>query len=112
KKFYKKFKKYQKIKIGACSCVAGLLLTEQGQRHSSPLGQVKTFRYGTYRYYHYQKSTLRNDERSEFHIFVSTANTCLPRRGRCRPQILMPADRVDYQQPKAGLLVFFERSEV
>ena len=40
------------------------------------------------------------------------ANTCLPRRGRCRPQILMPADRVDYQQPKAGLLVFFERSEV
>ncbi|WP_417038352.1 hypothetical protein, partial [Dialister hominis] len=26
KKFYKKFKKYQKIKIGACSCVAGLLL--------------------------------------------------------------------------------------
>ncbi|MEE1349061.1 MAG: hypothetical protein UGE37_02750, partial [Dialister hominis] len=77
-----------------------------------PLGQVKTFRYGTYRYYHYQKSTLRNDERSEFHIFVSTANTCLPRRGRCRPQILMPADRVDYQQPKAGLLVFFERSEV
>ena len=38
--------------------------------------------------------------------------TRFPRRGRCRPQILMPADRVDYQQPKAGLLVFFERSEV
>ncbi|WP_417039179.1 hypothetical protein, partial [Dialister hominis] len=35
KKFYKKFKKYQKIKIGACSCVAGLLLPEQGKRHSS-----------------------------------------------------------------------------
>ena len=44
-----------------------------------------------------------------------TANTCLPRRGRCRPQILMPADRVDYHaallrlygfpQPKAGLRV-------
>ncbi|WP_418466215.1 hypothetical protein, partial [Dialister hominis] len=36
KKFYKKFKKYQKIKIGACSCVAGLLLPEQGKRQFFP----------------------------------------------------------------------------
>jgi hypothetical protein len=28
--------------------VVPLLLTEQGQRHSSPLGQVKTFRTGAY----------------------------------------------------------------
>ena len=47
-------------------------------------------------------------ERRQHSPSQSAANTRLPRRGRCRPQILMPADRVDYQQPKAGLLVFFE----
>ncbi|WP_418923521.1 hypothetical protein, partial [Dialister hominis] len=42
KKFYKKFKKYQKIKIGACSCVAGLLLPEQGKRQFfPPLGEAR-----------------------------------------------------------------------
>jgi hypothetical protein len=34
--------------ISSTTKVVPLLLTEQGQRHSSPLGQVKTFRTGAY----------------------------------------------------------------
>ena len=37
-------------------------------------------------------------ERRQHSPSQSAANTRLPRRGRCRPQILMPADRVDYSE--------------